>query len=158
MPSSGATGDGTRVGPGDCAPSTDFPLPAGAGGGGGSTVAPVGGSGAGSRGRAGPRRGPLLVATASGTVLNPLNSSLIAVALIQLAEDFELLFACVSWMISLFHLTSAVAQPVSGRLGDVFGPRRLFLAGLALIGLASPLAVDQPGVGAVVQVAGRRPR
>lgn len=77
-------------------------------------------------------------------MLNPLNSSLIAVALIQLEEDFELLFACVSWMISLFHLTSAVAQSVSGRLGDVFGPRRLFLAGLALVGLASAAAPLSP--------------
>ena len=111
-----------------------------------------GGSGAGSRGRAGPRRGPLLVATASGTVLNPLNSSLIAVALIQLAEDFELLFACVSWMISLFHLTSAVAQPVSGRLGDVFGPRRLFLAGLALVGLASPRRRSPPNFATLLAI------
>ncbi len=85
-----------------------------------------------------------MVAIASGTVLNPLNSSLIAVALVQLADDFELSFASVSWMISVFYLTSAVAQPVSGRLGDVFGPRRLFLAGLALVGLASAAAPLSP--------------
>jgi MFS family permease len=85
-------------------------------------------------------------------VLNPLNSSLIAVALIQLAEDFELSFASVSWMISLFYLTSAVAQPVSGRLGDVLGPRRLFLAGLALVGLASAAAPLAPNFGILLAI------
>lgn len=99
-----------------------------------------------------PRRGPLLIAIASGTVLNPLNSSLIAVALVHVADDFELSFASVSWMISVFYLTSAVGQPVTGRLGDVLGPRRMFLAGLALVGLASAAAPLSPNFGTLLVI------
>lgn len=99
-----------------------------------------------------PRHGTLLVAIASGTLLNPLNSSLIAVALVGLAQHFEVSFSSVSWLISVFYLASAVGQPVMGRLGDVFGPRRLFLIGLVVVGVASAAAPLSPSFGALLVV------
>ena len=79
-----------------------------------------------------------------GTALNPLNSSMIAVALVVLRADFELDVATVTWVITSVYLTSAAGQPLMGRLADRFGPRRLFLFGMALVGVTCALAPLAP--------------
>ena len=88
-------------------------------------------------------RALFLTAVASGTMLNPLNSSMIALALHSIQKDFQLSFSTVSWLISSFYLASAVAQPVTGKIGDIFGRKKTFLAGLILVALSAlgaPLA------------------
>ena len=90
------------------------------------------------------RRTLLLATVASATLLNPLNSSMISVALPSLGDEFELSFAGVTWVVSIFYLTSAVAQPVVGRLGDAYGKRRVFFAGIALVAASSLLAPFSP--------------
>lgn len=78
-----------------------------------------------------------------GTLLNPLNSSMIAVALVELHRDFKVDLGTSTWLISAFYLSGAVGQPLMGRLADLLGPRRVFLTGLAvacLVGLLAPLS------------------
>lgn len=82
-----------------------------------------------------------------GTLLNPLNSSMISVALTQMQRDFSLTFADASWLISVFYLASSVGQPVMGKLSDMFGAKRLFIAGLILIVFACGLAPFAPNYG-----------
>lgn len=82
---------------------------------------------------------------ALGTLLNPLNSSMIAVALVGLQRDFDVGIATSTWLVSGFYLAAAVAQPLMGRLADQVGARRLFVAGLVLMGVASALAPLAPG-------------
>lgn len=94
--------------------------------------------------------GSLIAAIASGTVLTPLNSAMIAVALIDLSRDFGLDFHAVTWLISAFYLASSVGLPVMGRLGDLYGPKRIFLIGLALVALASGLAPFAPNFGVLI--------
>ncbi|RSL32366.1 MFS transporter [Salibacterium salarium] len=88
----------------------------------------------------------LVVTIGLGTLLNPLNSSMISVALTRLQEEFSLTFSDASWLVSIFYLTSAAAQPVMGKLSDMFGPKRVFLSGLVLSALASLLAVFSPNL------------
>lgn len=87
----------------------------------------------------------LIVTIALGVLLNPLNSSMIAVALTRFQQDFHLSFANVSWLISTYYLASAVSQPIMGKMSDMFGPKRLFLIGLVLIAVASIVAPFSPG-------------
>jgi MFS family permease len=82
-------------------------------------------------------RALFLTAVASGTMLNPLNSSMIALALHSIQKDFQLSFSTVSWLISSFYLASAVAQPVTGKIGDIFGRKKTFLTGLILVALSA---------------------
>lgn len=86
-----------------------------------------------------------LTAIAFGTMLNPLNSSMISLALHQIQHEFGLSFTTVSWLISTFYLASAVTQPVSGRIGDhVMSRRTLFLFGLVLVAVSAICAPFAP--------------
>lgn len=94
----------------------------------------------------------LLVAIGSGTLLNPLNSSMIAVALIDIRLAFDVDFATVSWLIASYYLASAVGQPLLGRVGDLVGRRRVFLVGLAVVAVASSVAPFAPSFAALLTV------
>jgi MFS family permease len=91
-----------------------------------------------------PRPGLAVAALSVGTALNPLNSSMIAVALVVLREDFGLDAATVTWVITAFYLTSAAGQPLMGRLADRFGPRKLFTLGMAIVAVTCALAPFSP--------------
>ncbi|WP_426453201.1 MFS transporter [Paenibacillus sp. S-38] len=89
----------------------------------------------------------LMIAVGLGILLNPLNSSMIAVAIARLQQVYSLDFTAVSWIIFSFYIASAIAQPVMGKASDVFGRRRIFLAGLVISFAASLLAPLSPTFG-----------
>ena len=68
-----------------------------------------------------------------GSALNPINSSVIATALVSIAAAMGVPVGRTSILISSLYLTSAVAQPTCGRLSEEFGPRRVFLTGIAIV-------------------------
>jgi MFS family permease len=68
-----------------------------------------------------------------GATLNPVNSSVIATALVSIAATLRIPIEQTSILISSLYLTSAAAQPAAGRLAEEFGPRRVFLAGAATV-------------------------
>ncbi|NQX59850.1 MFS transporter [Paenibacillus qinlingensis] len=86
----------------------------------------------------------LLISVGLGVLLNPLNSSMIAVAMARLQHVYQLAFTEVSWIIFVFYLASAVAQPVMGKASDLFGRKKIFLAGLVISFIASLLAPLSP--------------
>ncbi|QDQ98675.1 MFS transporter [Tomitella fengzijianii] len=113
----------------------------------GAIVNTTGRRGSGSPGTSspGPRRlGPSVAALCLGTVLNPLNSSMIAVALVDFQRHFALDIATVTWVITSFYLCSAAMQPVMGRFADRFGAKRLFITGMALVVVTCALATFAP--------------
>ncbi|MDF2670615.1 MAG: transporter [Paenibacillus sp.] len=89
----------------------------------------------------------LLISVGLGVLLNPLNSSMIAVAIARLQNVYHLDFTVVSWIIFSFYITSAIAQPVMGKASDLFGRRRIFLTGLVVSFVASLLAPLSPNFG-----------
>jgi MFS family permease len=93
------------------------------------------------------RRYLFLVTIALGVLLNPLNSSMISVALTRLQHVFHLNFTSVSWLISTYYLASAIAQPVMGKIADTLGRKRVFLAGLVLVAVSSVTAPFAPSFG-----------
>ncbi|MEV7938136.1 MFS transporter [Kitasatospora sp. NPDC088264] len=68
-----------------------------------------------------------------GASLNPVNSSIIATALVAIAAALHLPVGDTAVLISCLYLTSALAQPAAGRLAEEFGPRRIFVAGIVLV-------------------------
>ncbi|MER6300060.1 MFS transporter [Kitasatospora sp. NPDC001539] len=92
----------------------------------------------------------LLAPMVLGSVLNPINSSMIAVALVPVGIAFGAPPAETAWLVTALYLATAVGQPVLGRLVDDYGPRRLYLAGTALVGLAGLLGALAPSLGLLV--------
>jgi MFS family permease len=80
-----------------------------------------------------------------GSALNPINSSLIATALLPIARGLGVPLGQTAALVTALYLASAIAQPTAGKAAEVFGPRRVFLAGIALVaagGLVGGFAQD----------------
>lgn len=92
----------------------------------------------------------LLAPMMTGAALNPVNSSIISVSLVPIGAAFGAPPAQTAWLISALYLATAIGQPVVGRLIDLFGPRRLFLAGTALTGVAGVVGMLAPSLGVLV--------
>jgi len=82
----------------------------------------------------------VLAPVALGTMLAPLNSTMIAVAIPSLLGDFDRSLAWGSWIVTSYLVAMAAVQPLGGALGDRYGRRRLFLIGLALFLVATVVA------------------
>ncbi len=91
---------------------------------------------------------PLLLAVSSlGAVLVPLNSTMVAVALPEIRDEFSLSRGGVAWLISAYLIAMAVAQPIGGRLGDQIGRARVYRAGLLVflvLSIATAFAPNFP--------------
>lgn len=81
-----------------------------------------------------------MLGLASGAILVPLNSTMLAVALPSVMTEFNVGAATVASLVTLYLGAVAIALPASGSLGDRFGHRRLFLIGVAAFAFASALA------------------
>ena len=85
-----------------------------------------------------------------GAILNPINSSMIAVALVPIGAALGAGPAQTAWLVSGLYLATAIGQPVVGRLVDLYGARRLFLAGAVLIGVGGLVGALAPSIGVLV--------
>ncbi len=84
--------------------------------------------------------GPAMIGIASGAVLVPLNSTMLAVALPSLMDEFGVDAAAVSTLVTLYLSAVTIALLASGTLGDRYGQRPVFLVGVVAFGLSSLLA------------------
>ncbi|MBO0803469.1 MAG: MFS transporter [Nocardiopsaceae bacterium] len=74
-----------------------------------------------------------VAATSFGSVLNPINSSIIAVALVSIGHAFSVATAATTWLVSALYLATAIGQPLMGKLADLIGPRRVYLFGTVAV-------------------------
>ena len=86
-------------------------------------------------------------ATSVGFVVSQLDVSIVNVALASIAHDLHASLPSLQWTVDSYALAFAALMLSAGVLGDRFGARRLFVAGLALFALASlgcAFATDAP--------------
>lgn len=102
-----------------------------------------------SSGSSEPRTAVLAAVALSGTLL-PLNSTMIAVALPDIASGTGGGVAASSWLVTSYVVAMAALGPFAGRLGDRLGRRRVLLWGLAAFALASAAAGAAPSLGLLV--------
>lgn len=85
-----------------------------------------------------------------GSVLNPINSTIIAVSLVPIGDALGAPPSQTAWLVSALYLATALGQPVVGRLIDIFGPRRLFLLSTSLVGVAGVIGTLAPNLGVLI--------
>lgn len=76
-----------------------------------------------------------------GTFLIPVNSTMIAVGLPTIAGDFDIGIDNVAWVVTVYLIIMAVLQPITGKLGDLYGKRTVYLIGMLLFLAASVLCI-----------------
>ncbi|PJJ62312.1 MFS transporter [Compostimonas suwonensis] len=86
---------------------------------------------------------PLLL----GSALNPINSSMIATGLVGIGVDFHTGPGTTASLISVLYLCSAIMQPTMGKLSTLFGPRRVFLAGIVILFVGGVVGAAAPAFG-----------
>ncbi|MEV0649394.1 MFS transporter [Phytomonospora sp. NPDC050363] len=100
-----------------------------------------------------PRRWRALVLLCLAQAMLVVDITVVNVALPSIGADLDLGRESLTWIVTGYTLTFGGLMLLGGRLADVFGRRRVLLAGLALFTLAS-LAAGLAGDGAVL-LAGR---
>ena len=88
----------------------------------------------------------LAISVAIGNLLVPLNSTMIVVALPQVARDFGVDVAATSWIVTSYLIAMASLQPIAGKIGDRFGRKRVMLGALVYFALASVGAAVAPSI------------
>src|SRR5262245_8084189 len=83
------------------------------------------------------RRWPALVALCFGVLLIVLDSTIVNVALPSIREDLRFTSTSLVWVVNAYITTLGGFVLLSGRLGDILGQRRVFLAGILLFTVAS---------------------
>ncbi len=66
-----------------------------------------------------------------------LDNTVVNVALPSIQRDLHASLSALEWTINAYTLTFAVLLVTGGRLGDIFGRRKMFLFGVVVFGLAS---------------------
>lgn len=85
----------------------------------------------------GPQRRMALCAMMLGALILVLDSSIVNVALPQIAGDMHVAPSAVIWVANAYILAGAMTMVAFSSLGDILGFRRLYIYGLALFTLSS---------------------
>ncbi len=97
-----------------------------------------------------PHRWWAMAAIALGTSLVIMDATIANVALPVVIRDVGLSATEAQWMNAVYALVFASLMLTSGRLGDLYGRKRMFLAGLALFGASSLLVGSAGSAGMLV--------
>ena len=83
------------------------------------------------------RRWLALIVLCLGVLMIVLDSTIVNVALPSIAADLGFGETSLVWVVNAYMLTFGGCLLLGGRLGDLYGHRRLFLGGMTLFTLAS---------------------
>ena len=111
------------------------------------------GSPAGAAERAGGRRfNPwvVMIVLSLGMFMTLLDLTIVNIAIPRIVDGVHASLDEVLWMLNAYSLGYAVLLITSGRLGDIVGPRRLFMGGIALFTAASALSGLAPTAGLLI--------
>lgn len=92
----------------------------------------------------------LIAPLIAGAVLNPVNSTIVSVALVPIGVALGESPSATAWLISSLYLATAIGQPVVGKLIDTYGPRRLFLPATALVLVAGVIGTTGTSLAALI--------
>ncbi len=87
-----------------------------------------------------PRRWITLAISITAAFIVVLDNTILNVAIPTILRDFNTTLPSIQWVVTGYALMFASLLIIGGRLGDVYGHRRIFIIGLVLFGCGSLLA------------------
>jgi EmrB/QacA subfamily drug resistance transporter len=84
-----------------------------------------------------PRRWLAAIVMIVGALMDMIDVTIVNVALPTIRRDLHASATQLEWVVSGYMLAFAAALIIAGNFGDLFGRKRVFLAGVAVFGLAS---------------------
>ena len=84
------------------------------------------------------------------TMMNPLNSTMLSTALITLCNSFKITVGTGAILITSLYITATVAQPLMGRLADIYSAKKINLLGFILVMIATIIGIFAPNIGWLV--------
>jgi EmrB/QacA subfamily drug resistance transporter len=87
-----------------------------------------------------PRRWVALLVVLLAAFIVVLDNTVLNVAIPTIRSDFHTTLPSLLWVITGYALTFATLLVIGGRLGDIYGHRRIFIIGAALFGVGSLVA------------------
>src|SRR6195952_6139034 len=97
-----------------------------------------------------PRRWLTLSILILTVVLIALDTSVLNVSIPTMLRDLHTTVPALQWVITGYSLTFATLLIVGGRLGDIYGHRRMFIIGTTLFGVGSLMASISHSVGTLI--------
>lgn len=87
-----------------------------------------------------------------GVFLGTIDGSIVNIALPTLQKEFDASLGVVQWIVLGYLLTIATLTLMVGRLGDMFGKKRIYTAGFAVFTVASGLTALSTSIGMLVSL------
>lgn len=81
----------------------------------------------------------LLITVILGVIVFSSSMTIVSASLPTMADDLDSTAAFLSWSVTGLFLVMAVGTPVLGRLGDILGHRRVFIAGAVVLSIGTVL-------------------
>ncbi|MHB8567765.1 MAG: MFS transporter [Nitrososphaerales archaeon] len=81
----------------------------------------------------------ILVVVAIGNLMGAIDGNIVSIALPKMALDLGSGVSLLSWVVTGYLIASGASVLQAGKMGDIYGRKKIFLAGLALFGLSSAL-------------------
>lgn len=91
-----------------------------------------------------------LAAVGTGVLVSTIDGSIVNIALNTLVQAFASNLNVVEWVVLGYLLTLVCTLLIMGRLGDMYGKRRIYLIGFALFTIASLLCATAPSIAALI--------
>ncbi len=91
-----------------------------------------------------------LVAVGIGTFMAVIDGTIVNIALPTIEKDFNAPFSTVQWVVLAYMLTLVTLLLTVGRLGDMFGKKKIYLAGYAIFTIGSLLCGLSPSIGFLI--------
>lgn len=79
----------------------------------------------------------IMIAVAVGTFMGPLDSSVVNIALPSITSNFHVSLATSEWVVMAYLLVISSLLLTFGRLGDMYGPKKIYMTGFAVFTLGS---------------------
>src|SRR5271170_6656600 len=96
------------------------------------------------------RRWIALIVVCLAMLMNALDSSIVNVALPSIQRDLHFSQSSLTWVVDAYLIAFGSFLLLAGRLGDLIGRKRVFLAGVALFTVASAACGLAPSAGVLI--------